>query len=79
MKFGSFRASVENSYLKMKQPSNWFEHEKLIVKCLEQFDLLKPDLKTQIQGVVTSEFDHAEFFALAWAAVESASKIEGDY
>jgi len=27
MKFGSFRASVENSYLKMKQPSNWFEYE----------------------------------------------------
>ena len=79
MKFGSFRASVENSYLKMKQPSNWFEHEKLIVKCLEQFDLLKPDLKTQIQGVVTSEFDHAEFFALAWAAVESAFKFEGNY
>ena len=30
-------------------------------------------------GVAASEFDHAEFFALAWAAVESASKIEGDY
>jgi len=27
MKFGSFSASIENSYLKMKQPSNWFEHE----------------------------------------------------
>lgn len=77
MKFGSFRASVENSYF--KQPNNWFEHEKLIVKCLEQFDLLKPDLKTQIQGVVTSEFDHAEFFALAWAAVGLESKFEGDY
>ena len=77
MEFGSFRASVENSYLKMKQPSNWFEHEKFIVKCQEQFDLLKPDLKTQIQGVVTSEFDHAEFFALAWAAVGLESKFEG--
>jgi len=25
MEFGSFRASVENSYF--KQPNNWFEHE----------------------------------------------------
>ena len=34
----------------------------------------KPDV-----GVAASKFDHAEFFALTWAAVESAPKIEGDY
>ena len=49
---------------------------KLIVKDQDKCDLLKPDLKTQIQGVVTSEFDHAEFFALAWAAVGLESKFE---
>ena len=28
-------------------------------------------------GVAASEFDHAEFFALAWAAVGLESKFEG--
>ena len=48
MKFGSFRASVENSYFENETAKQLIRLRKLIVKDQEQFDLLKPDLKTQM-------------------------------
>ena len=41
--------------------------------------LTKTWLENPDVGGAASEFLHAEFFTLAWAAVESASKFEGDY
>ena len=41
--------------------------------------LTKTWLENPDVGGAASEFLHAEFFASVWAAVESASNIEGDY
>ena len=72
MKFDSFCTSVLNS-----QTTD--SSTKINCKISRTVWLTKTWFENPDVGVAASEFDHAEFFALAWAAVESASKIEGDY
>ena len=76
MKFVSFSESIESSYLNSQ---SIYSSTKINCKRSRTVWLTKTWFENPDVGVAASEFDHAEFFALAWAAVESASKIEGDY